>query len=168
MKLTIRRSPELEGLNPGLKISKTFTGNGEGFFILGERMIKCVEYKLADISENDIIKRIKLQDSLMKNLRIYQLLDMDEKFLAVKGFFDFSFSEDDRGFTYSFFAILLYDTDTLLIKDFHKLLTVLLIDGEYYPVTYWQKAESGGRGTELYKLKKDALVQICADYSEGT
>ena len=133
-----------------------------------KKIAKCVQLQKAHIPKNIIVEKIESQAQFIKQPKIMDVLALNKEFIFVKGTFNFSLVDDESGYEYPFFGMFLQNADTFLIEEFHELLQVLLIDEEYYFVTYWEKAESGRRGLIIYKLEKEALVKVFADGTGST
>ena len=128
-----------------------------------------VELQKGTISKKQIFKKIESQFQYTEQPKITDLLALNKEFLFVKGTFFYVIDKINMcGYEHPYFGMLWENEENILIKEFHELLQVLLIDGQYYIVTYWEKAESGGRGLIIYKLEKNVLIKVFSDHSDAT
>ena len=146
-----------------------FSQHHSGATTSGLYSARLLEKNSASASRSSIAEALESQSSFLNKdkTRITDVFAHGERFLIVKGAFDFSLLDDEIRYEYPFFAIRPQNSDAFLIEDFHELLHVLLIDEKYYLATYWQRAESGGRGLIVYALEKE-LVKVFSDYSDAT
>ena len=154
-----------KGIKKKTSLLTTYRGGEGGTTITRQH----AELRQVHFCEKELIKRIESQTKLIRKPTITDVLALNEEILVVEGTFFFSYVGDDEvGYEYPYFGMLLQKTDTFVIEEFTKLLQVLLISGKYFFVTYWQQPECGKRGLVVYTLEKGSLEWVFSDHSDAT
>ena len=133
------------------------------------RIAKHVELQkaTADIPNEQLFEKIQMRSPYVKKQKTTDLFTINKKYLLIKGVVNFSY-EDDSGEEYPYFGILLQNDGTIMVEVFEELLHVVMIDGKYYFVSYWQEPECGKRGLMIYTVEGKSLEKVFSDHSEAT
>ncbi len=123
----------------------------------------------ANISKEQIFEKIKLRTPYLNKIDRADLFTLDKDFLLIKGTFYYSYGlEDYAGDEYPYFGVVSQSDGTLTTEAFEELLHVLMIDGEYYFVSWFQEPECGKRGLRIHTIDGKFLKEVFSDNSEAS